>query len=68
MHFSNNPLYHWTIYKSRGYRMEGLDHGDYGNCVPFPDHSMTCGDRHLTRKFRCLTKFTASDIGYHAND
>ncbi|KAK4643158.1 hypothetical protein QC761_0064940 [Podospora bellae-mahoneyi] len=32
IHFSNNPLYHWTIYKDRGhpYKMYGLDGRTYG--------------------------------------
>ncbi|KAM7219899.1 hypothetical protein V8F06_004754 [Rhypophila decipiens] len=61
MHFSNNPLYHWTIYKDRGYNMIGLDGKTYGRCIPFPNHDYNCpfsgGSSKIEgrRKFRCLT-------------
>ncbi|KAK4654402.1 hypothetical protein QC762_0065230 [Podospora pseudocomata] len=69
MHFSNNPLYHWTIYKDRGhpYKMYGLDGRTYGECILFPGvsfHHMTnfAETRSGVRKFRCLTQFTARQI------
>ncbi|KAK4210282.1 hypothetical protein QBC37DRAFT_322456 [Rhypophila decipiens] len=61
MHFSNSPLWHWTIYKDRGYSMVGLDGKTYGNCIPFPNGDFNCpfsgGSSTLEgrRKFRCLT-------------
>ncbi|KAK4215931.1 family 71 glycoside hydrolase [Rhypophila decipiens] len=37
MHFSNEPLYHWTIYRDQDYQMWGLDGKNYGYCEPFTD-------------------------------
>jgi hypothetical protein len=69
MHFSNSPLYHWTIYRDRGYRMETSDHSpDPGACQPLSDNKRECGNRHLTAKFRCLTDITAKDINDHVDD
>ncbi|KAK4649729.1 uncharacterized protein QC761_0024350 [Podospora bellae-mahoneyi] len=68
MHFSNNPLYHWTIYKDRGhpYKMYGLDGRTYGECILFPGvdfhHTRGLQTRSAVRKFRCLTQFTAAQI------
>ncbi|KAL2024989.1 hypothetical protein VTK56DRAFT_3688 [Thermocarpiscus australiensis] len=62
MHFSNNPLYHWTIYKDRNYDMIGLDGNVYGNCILFPGHTYDCDSERGDRKFRCLTQFTADQI------
>ncbi|GJC91479.1 hypothetical protein CH63R_01455 [Colletotrichum higginsianum IMI 349063] len=65
MHFNNNPLYHWTIYKDRGYKMYGLDGKVYGECILFPGHNYRCDAFGITegyRKFRCLTQFTARQI------
>ncbi|GKT64267.1 hypothetical protein ColTof4_06667 [Colletotrichum tofieldiae] len=65
MHFSNNPLYHWTIYKDRGYRMYGLDGKVYGECIIFPGNDYRCDALGITtgrRKIRCLTNFTARQI------
>ncbi|KAK4171588.1 hypothetical protein QBC36DRAFT_199019 [Triangularia setosa] len=68
MHFSNNPLYHWTIYKDRGhpYKMYGLDGRTYGECILFPGvnfhHLRFAETRSGVRKFRCLTQFTAAQI------
>ncbi|KAI9149030.1 hypothetical protein HJFPF1_11075 [Paramyrothecium foliicola] len=68
MHFSNNPLYHWTIYKNRGhpYKMYGLDGKTYGECIMFPNNDYHCPILGSTisgvRMFRCLTKFTAAQI------
>ncbi|KAK5651455.1 hypothetical protein OQA88_12462 [Cercophora sp. LCS_1] len=69
MHFSNKPLYHWTIYKDRGhpYKMYGLDGKTYGECIMFPGDDYTCGVfdgsvRSGVRMFRCLTQWTADDI------
>ncbi|KAK4096695.1 hypothetical protein N658DRAFT_489752 [Parathielavia hyrcaniae] len=67
MHFSNNPLYHWTIYNDRGnYDMIGLDGRVYGNCDPFPGDDYLCTYLIQTisgvRKFRCYTQFTAGQI------
>ncbi|KAH7353284.1 hypothetical protein B0T11DRAFT_300447 [Plectosphaerella cucumerina] len=67
MHFSNNPLFHWTLYRDRGhpYKMYGLDGKVYGECIMFPGHSYVCpslGTLSGRRKFRCLTQFTAAQI------
>ncbi|KAI9155107.1 hypothetical protein HJFPF1_07675 [Paramyrothecium foliicola] len=62
MHFKNNPLYHWTIYKDRNYEMYGLDGKVYGRCIPFPDYNFHCNYDRGNRKFRCLTQFTAKDL------
>ncbi|RYP31770.1 hypothetical protein DL767_005590 [Monosporascus sp. MG133] len=67
MHFSNNPLYHFTIYKNRGnYDMIGLDGRVYGHCILFPANTYFCSIGIMTRsghrKFRCLTEFTAAQI------
>ncbi|KAK4646082.1 hypothetical protein QC761_207195 [Podospora bellae-mahoneyi] len=71
---SDPPVYHWkaymtmvAIYKDRNYDMYGLDGNVYGNCFPFPGFEYECGDPFLggftgTRKFRCLTEFTAAQI------
>lgn len=67
MHFSNNPLFHWTLYKDRGhpYKMYGRDGKVYGECIVFEGHSyryVTAGVLAGRRKFRCLTQFTAAQI------
>ncbi|CAP73423.1 uncharacterized protein PODANS_2_7998 [Podospora anserina S mat+] len=68
MHFSNNPLYHWTIYKDRGhpYKIYGLDGRTYGEYILFPGvnfhHLRFAETRSGVRKFRCLTQFTAAQI------
>ncbi|KAK1988140.1 hypothetical protein LZ30DRAFT_777005 [Colletotrichum cereale] len=70
MHFSNSPLYHWTIYKNRGRSMMGLDGNAYGNCIVFPNGDYNCPLAGLKvegrRKFRCLTKYTANDLRANA--
>ncbi|KAK0666416.1 hypothetical protein QBC41DRAFT_230614 [Cercophora samala] len=65
MNFSG--AYHWTIYKDRNYDLIGLDGNVYGNCFPFPGFEYDCSDFLTggftgTRKFRCLTEFTAAQI------
>ncbi|KAK0653306.1 hypothetical protein QBC41DRAFT_369366 [Cercophora samala] len=68
MHFANNPLWHFTIYKDRGspYKMYGLDGKTYGECIPFPGHSFDCLDwviaRSASRMFRCYTEVSAAEI------
>ncbi|KAK0745670.1 hypothetical protein B0T18DRAFT_291841, partial [Schizothecium vesticola] len=69
MHFSNKPLYHWTIYKDRGhpYQMYGLDGKTYGECIMFPGDTFGCpnafgGMKSGVRMFRCLTQWTVEDI------
>ncbi|RYP11347.1 hypothetical protein DL765_007810 [Monosporascus sp. GIB2] len=68
MNFNNDdPIYHWTIYQDRNYDMIGLDGNVYGNCILFPGNSYDCvnpliGGFSGTRKFRCLTEFTAAQI------
>ncbi|KAK4174568.1 hypothetical protein QBC36DRAFT_191968 [Triangularia setosa] len=68
MHFTNSPLYHWTIYKNRGhpYKMYGLDGRVYGECILFPGDDYHCTKaietRSAVRKFRCLTSFTVAQI------
>ncbi|KAK0702893.1 hypothetical protein B0T21DRAFT_416769 [Apiosordaria backusii] len=68
MHFTNSPLYHWTIYKNRGhpYKMYGLDGNTYGECILFPGDDFHCSKgvetRSGVRKFRCLTQFTVAQI------
>ncbi|GKT86033.1 hypothetical protein Ct61P_03883 [Colletotrichum tofieldiae] len=70
MHFSNNPLYHWTIYNNRDngqFLMYGLNGRTYGNCIPFPNGDYNCVDFlgvrwQGRRKFRCLTQYTANDL------
>ncbi|KAH6638669.1 hypothetical protein BKA67DRAFT_615057 [Truncatella angustata] len=61
-----NPIYHWTLYKDRGYTMVGLDGNTYGNCILFPKHTYDCEEsgtyRYAERKFRCLTQFTADQL------
>jgi len=66
MNFAGST-YHWTIYKDRNYDMYGLDGNVYGNCFPFPGFSYDCdnfatGGFTGTRKFRCITEFTAAQI------
>jgi hypothetical protein len=72
MHFSNAPLYHWTLYRDdreTPYRMEDVKHGpDAGVCYVLPTGTRTCGERHLRAKFRCTTDVTAKDINGHAED
>ncbi|PQE28855.1 hypothetical protein CJF30_00003885 [Rutstroemia sp. NJR-2017a BBW] len=69
MNFSNSPkVWHWTLYKDRGYTMVGLDGNTYGNCIVFPNGDYDCdtnnGAQTLRgyRKFRCLTQYTVSSI------
>ncbi|KZL81219.1 hypothetical protein CI238_11100 [Colletotrichum incanum] len=65
MHFTNNPLYHWTICKDRGCKMYGLDGKVYGECIVFPGNNYRCDAFGITtgrRKIRCLTNFTARQI------
>ncbi|KAF5011161.1 hypothetical protein FDECE_2725 [Fusarium decemcellulare] len=75
MHFSNNPLYHWTIYLSEGAsegNMQGLDEKTYGVCHVDQDTAkdyacyQNSGGQNIWRtgfrKFHCVTKFTADDI------
>ncbi|KAJ3544732.1 hypothetical protein NM208_g2903 [Fusarium decemcellulare] len=62
-----DPVYHWTIYQDRNYEMIGLDGKVYGQCILFPGNSYECRDGPFggffgTRKFRCLTEFTAAQI------
>ncbi|KAK3897147.1 hypothetical protein C8A05DRAFT_20024 [Staphylotrichum tortipilum] len=72
MHFRNDPLLHWTIYKNRGsYDMIGLDGNVYGNCDPFPSDDFMCtkmfaGLQTISaiRKFRCYSSWTAGDINH----
>ncbi|KAK3898269.1 hypothetical protein C8A05DRAFT_38144 [Staphylotrichum tortipilum] len=67
MHFTNNPLFHWTIYRDRGsYDMIGLDGKVYGNCDPFPSVDFFCGGAFSSytgnRKMRCYTQVSAAEI------
>ncbi|EON96202.1 hypothetical protein UCRPA7_8305 [Phaeoacremonium minimum UCRPA7] len=62
-----DPVYHWTLYKDRGWTMVGLDGNTYGDCIVFPNGDYNCHDSIYYflegyRKFRCLTKFTAGDL------
>ncbi|KAL5428321.1 hypothetical protein PMIN07_011183 [Paraphaeosphaeria minitans] len=78
MHFTNNPLHHFTIYKDRGYTapdgftwlwpMYGVDGNTYGACHTDTRKNWDCNlndDKlklHGRRKFRCLTSITAKEI------
>ncbi|KAH7368801.1 hypothetical protein B0T11DRAFT_316869 [Plectosphaerella cucumerina] len=67
MHWTNNPLFHWTLYKSRGhpYKMYGLDGNVYGDCVVYSGEQFHCanfGAIHGHRKFHCRTRFTTQQI------
>lgn len=77
MHFTNNPLYHFTIYKDRGYTasdgswrwyLYGTDGSSYGECFAWGDYNWDCqwpGDNIAVkgyRKFRCLTSVDANTI------
>ncbi|KAI9150520.1 hypothetical protein HJFPF1_10291 [Paramyrothecium foliicola] len=68
MHFANNPLLHFTLYKDRGFSMTGLDGNNYGNCFPFPNGDYDCPvvgalQRIVgRRKFRCLTRWSHWDL------
>ncbi|GAB1313576.1 Small secreted protein [Madurella fahalii] len=72
IHTSNNPLYHWTLYKDRGRSMVGLDGNTYGNCIVFPNGDYNCPVAGQIfriegrRKFRCLTRFTAAQLNSNA--
>ncbi|KAF2838799.1 hypothetical protein M501DRAFT_992747 [Patellaria atrata CBS 101060] len=72
IHTSNNPLYHWTLYKNRGRSMIGLDGNAYGNCIVFPNGDYNCPVAGQVfriegrRKFRCLTRFTAPQLNSNA--
>ncbi|KAM0244020.1 hypothetical protein ACHAP5_006684 [Fusarium lateritium] len=66
MHFTDDPLYHFTIYKDRNYDMYGLDGQTYGNCFPFPGNEYSCHKGNVlydgVRKFRCITDLTVDQI------
>ncbi|KAL1605244.1 hypothetical protein SLS60_004788 [Paraconiothyrium brasiliense] len=76
MHFTNNPLYHFTIYKDRGYEVNGAwrwylygtDGKSYGDCFAWGDYNWDCQwpNEHLAakgyRKFRCITDVDANTI------
>ncbi|KAH7196945.1 uncharacterized protein B0J16DRAFT_377404 [Fusarium flagelliforme] len=66
------PVYHWTIYKDRNYRMYGLDGKKYGDCYVTTGNDYDCKRKydiglqsetvHGYRKFHCKTSFTAGKI------
>ncbi|KAF1970733.1 hypothetical protein BU23DRAFT_570413 [Bimuria novae-zelandiae CBS 107.79] len=76
MHFTNNPLWHFTIYKGRGYNVDGTwrmgllgtDNKQYGECFAYEGHAFSCKypDVHIQldgqRKFRCFAQINANDI------
>ncbi|KAF2635907.1 hypothetical protein P280DRAFT_484274 [Massarina eburnea CBS 473.64] len=66
MHFSNHPLYHWTIYSNSAYSLFGTDGKKYGDCIVFSGYSFRCATEGMEtsgyRKFRCLTSFTPDQI------
>ncbi|KAK1829509.1 hypothetical protein QBC39DRAFT_125771 [Podospora conica] len=67
MHFSNNPLFHFTIYKDRGhpYKMYGRDGKTYGECIVFTGDTFDCISTGLlggVRMYRCLTQFNVAQI------
>ncbi|KAI9170572.1 hypothetical protein HJFPF1_00040 [Paramyrothecium foliicola] len=68
MHFSNNPLYHWTIYKNRGRGMFGLNDKRYGVCPVKTGGSYNCQIVGVLqqlkgrRKFRCESNLSAPQI------
>ncbi|ATZ52230.1 hypothetical protein BCIN_08g00020 [Botrytis cinerea B05.10] len=69
MNFSSlRKVWHWTLYKDRGFSMVGLDGNTYGNCIAFPNGDYDCDTNngaqtlHGYRKFRCLTQYTVNDI------
>ncbi|KAJ4362169.1 hypothetical protein N0V95_001517 [Ascochyta clinopodiicola] len=66
MTFSTDPLYSWTISRDDGYRMIGQDGNSYGECIVFPGDDFYCATAvntdQGTRKLRCLTEFTASQL------
>ncbi|KAG8667795.1 hypothetical protein FPOAC2_12994 [Fusarium poae] len=66
MHFTNNPLYHWTIYKDRNWGMYGRDGVKYGDCQITTGNDFTVineNDKVVGhRKFRCRSRFTAHQI------
>ena len=78
MHFTNNPLYHFTIYKDKGHNVDGtwrwtlygVDDKEHGECFAYGDHEWTCQwpDIKVTmngkRKFRCLTQVDANTINF----
>ncbi|KAF9737579.1 hypothetical protein PMIN01_05358 [Paraphaeosphaeria minitans] len=72
-----NPLYHFTIYKDRGYAagdggwrwyLYGTDGKSYGECFAWGNYNWDCKwpDKNLAgkgyRKFRCLTNVGANTI------
>ncbi|KAK3386691.1 hypothetical protein B0H63DRAFT_447608 [Podospora didyma] len=66
MHFANDPLFHFTIYKNRNhYEMIGTDNRGYGQCDPYGANNYFCfpgSTMSGNRKFRCYTQFTAAQI------
>ncbi|KAK5653274.1 hypothetical protein OQA88_9173 [Cercophora sp. LCS_1] len=71
MHFSNNPLFHWTIYKNRGYpyKLFGVNGEVQGECHSFAGDDFGCpvvapwpGQRSGVRKLRCYTRASAAEI------
>lgn len=81
MHFTNNPSYHFTIYKDRGHNeggtwywtLYGTDGNSYGSCFAYGGFSWSYDwpeyKVHLDgyRKFRCLTEVDADTINAAAN-
>jgi hypothetical protein len=59
-----------AIYKDRDpkYQLFGLDGNVYGDCMLFPGNTFSCeyasgfGQWNGHRKFRCLTRYTATEI------
>lgn len=76
MHFTNKPLHHFTIYKSKGrqvgdtwrWTLFGVDDKSYGECFAYGNEWFKCdwpkNTMHMEgyRKFRCLTAFDAFPI------
>ncbi|GKU06070.1 unnamed protein product [Fusarium langsethiae] len=66
MHFTNNPLYHWTIYKDRNWGMYGRDGVKYGDCEITTGNDFTIIEQNEKvvghHKFKCRSRFTAAQI------
>lgn len=78
MNFSQDPAYHWTIYKDRASAANGASAmapakggPSAGFCYPFPGDTYNCEHQREdgfivgsrgARKFRCITDVVSDDI------
>ncbi|KAF2441173.1 hypothetical protein P171DRAFT_488740 [Karstenula rhodostoma CBS 690.94] len=81
MHFCNDPLYHFTIYKDKGHQdgdtwkwdLLGVDNVKRGECFAYGGYGWDCKWPNLhiwgQRKFRCLTQADAKTLNdcHHGN-